>query len=231
MSIFNNRLILQQLPGCLAWKDNQLKYQGANDNLLQAMQLSRQEELIGLDDFELNLNSHKMNTLFKQQDLLTLQGQTLEIIHSLEEDHHDKAYLLQKSPLRDSNNKVVGLTYHCSAWSQTNLLKLMNQLDKKHQPSEAVAKDYQLDENANPLDLSKRELECLFLMLRGRTAQQTANVLQLSRRTVESYLDNMKNKFGCLNKSELLVKAMMLGYQKHLPKSLLSKDLNKIVKL
>jgi DNA-binding CsgD family transcriptional regulator len=171
-----------------------------------------------------------MNSLFKEQDLQTLQGQSLEIIHGLEDSSDDRTYLLQKSPLRDANNQIIGLIYHCSSWSQPGLLNLLNKLDQKHQPSEAVQADYRVDENSNPLNLSKRELECLFLLLRGQTAQQTANVLQLSRRTIESYLNNMKNKFGCFNKSELLVKAMSLGYQKHLPKSLLNKNLEEIFK-
>lgn len=230
MTNFHSTLILNQLPGCIGWKDVTLKYQGANTNLLNAMQLDRQEELVGLNDQQLGLNSKQANAQFKQQDLRVLQGQSLEIIHQLESPGDGKTYLLQKNPLRDERNKIIGLIYQCIPWTQPELLQLLKSVDQRYQPSQAVSADYHVDENQNPLKLSKRELECLFLLLRGQTAQQTADILKLSRRTIESYLDNIKTKFGCFNKSELLIKAITLGYQNHLPKSLLDKDLTKIFK-
>lgn len=52
--------------------------------------------------------------------------------------------------------------------------------------------------------LSSREKECLELFLQGKTAQQTALLLNLSRRTVETYFENIKDKLGCLSKAEIL---------------------------
>lgn len=56
--------------------------------------------------------------------------------------------------------------------------------------------------------LSKREKEILKLFLNGYTAAQVAESLQLSRRTVESYLINLKNKLACESKSEMIIKAI-----------------------
>ena len=42
--------------------------------------------------------------------------------------------------------------------------------------------------------LTRRELECFFHVIQGKTAKQIAQVLNLSPRTVESYLDNVKLK-------------------------------------
>jgi len=52
--------------------------------------------------------------------------------------------------------------------------------------------------------LSKRERECLELFKQGRSAQATAAILGLSRRTVEHYIDNVKEKLGCYSKWDLL---------------------------
>jgi DNA-binding CsgD family transcriptional regulator len=51
--------------------------------------------------------------------------------------------------------------------------------------------------------LSPRELECLQLLMEDKSAQQTADHLGLSRRTVESYFENIKNKLSCANKREI----------------------------
>lgn len=51
--------------------------------------------------------------------------------------------------------------------------------------------------------LSKRERECLLLLLNGKSAKETAAILGITRRTVESYFECIKNKLLCWNKQEL----------------------------
>lgn len=55
----------------------------------------------------------------------------------------------------------------------------------------------------NLLALSKRELECLFHLSAGKTAKQTAQILNLKFRTVERYIDSVRLKTGCHRKGEL----------------------------
>lgn len=52
--------------------------------------------------------------------------------------------------------------------------------------------------------LSTRERECLELFRQGHSAQATAARLNLSRRTVESHFENIKNKLHCYSKWDLL---------------------------
>ena len=51
--------------------------------------------------------------------------------------------------------------------------------------------------------LSKRENECLKWLLRGLSAVQIGKKIHLSPRTVEFYIENVKNKLGCSTKQEL----------------------------
>ncbi|MDF1655107.1 MAG: helix-turn-helix transcriptional regulator [Coxiellaceae bacterium] len=44
--------------------------------------------------------------------------------------------------------------------------------------------------------LTPRELQCFLYVVQGRTAKQIASELQLSKRTVEEYLNHMKQKLG-----------------------------------
>lgn len=52
--------------------------------------------------------------------------------------------------------------------------------------------------------ISQRELMCITHLLNHKTAQETANLMGLSPRTVESYHENIKNKLRCQNRTELL---------------------------
>lgn len=59
------------------------------------------------------------------------------------------------------------------------------------------------------LKLSKRELECLHYLLMGKSAKETAASLKISHRTIESYIESMKNKLGCFSKSQLFTLATL----------------------
>lgn len=52
--------------------------------------------------------------------------------------------------------------------------------------------------------LSHREKECVRHFLQGKTAKETASILNLSYRTIEEYFTNIKKKLGCKNKRDLL---------------------------
>lgn len=62
--------------------------------------------------------------------------------------------------------------------------------------------------------LSLRELNCLRSTILGLSAREIAVELQLSKRTVEEYLTQIKNKLGCLNKRELIQLAFAKGFVK-----------------
>lgn len=52
--------------------------------------------------------------------------------------------------------------------------------------------------------LSKREKDCLKYYLQGMSSRQIGAELELSYRTVEYYIEHVKNKLGCNRKSELI---------------------------
>lgn len=59
--------------------------------------------------------------------------------------------------------------------------------------------------------LSDRERECLQQLLLGKTATEIGQALHLSPRTVESYLENLKEKLSCHSKRELFSRAQLLS--------------------
>ena len=53
-------------------------------------------------------------------------------------------------------------------------------------------------------NLSKREIECLQLTIKGYTAKRIGRELGISNRTVEEYLVNIRIKMGVSSKAELI---------------------------
>lgn len=54
--------------------------------------------------------------------------------------------------------------------------------------------------------LSDRECEVLYYLIKGKTAKETAKNLQISPRTVEKYIEQLKSKTRSRRKLEILIK-------------------------
>lgn len=57
---------------------------------------------------------------------------------------------------------------------------------------------------AGEVYITPRELECLRLLSKGNTGKEVARILNLSSRTVEGHVSNIRSKTGSLYKSELI---------------------------
>jgi len=60
--------------------------------------------------------------------------------------------------------------------------------------------------------LSYRQSQCLYHLLRGKSAAVTGKILGLSQKTVEYYIDEIKNKMMCGTKTEIIEKSIERGY-------------------
>jgi DNA-binding CsgD family transcriptional regulator len=115
-------------------------------------------------------------------------------------DNAVRYYVTTRSPLRDQDGRVVGAFGISMDITHVPHLKQHN-IDLKLNVSE-----FSQDK------LSSRQSECLHYLVRGMTAKQIAQTLNLSHRTVEFYLDNLKVKLQCKTKAELVNKAFEMGF-------------------
>ena len=59
--------------------------------------------------------------------------------------------------------------------------------------------------NLSSIYLTKRELDVTTYLLHGKSASVIGNRLNMSKRTVETHIENMKNKLGCFSKKQLVL--------------------------
>jgi LuxR family quorum-sensing system transcriptional regulator SolR len=83
--------------------------------------------------------------------------------------------------------------------SDNNLSLKYKVIAQKLQP-----KNFKLNYNSANQRLSPREIQCLKLLAQAKTAKEIGEMLAISHRTVESYFQDIKNKFNLQNRSELV---------------------------
>lgn len=70
-----------------------------------------------------------------------------------------------------------------------------------------------LDKNTEPdIRLTQREMAVIKLYTQGLTAQQTADALSISRRTVERHFERINKKLNCTSKNQIMAKLVNAGY-------------------
>ena len=60
--------------------------------------------------------------------------------------------------------------------------------------------------------LTRRESECLYFFIRGGTVAEVASKLARSTRTIEKHLEHVRQKFDCRTKSDLVERAIDIGF-------------------
>jgi len=117
-------------------------------------------------------------------------------------------YLTFKMPCYDESNNLFGV-YGCSiTLGQHPLLDSLKTLSTLLPGVHFSNINYLYDNPLKQFNLSLRQQACLLHAIKGKTAKQSAQILGLSHRTVEEYLNNIKLKMGVSTKADMIEKAV-----------------------
>ena len=107
-----------------------------------------------------------------------------------------------KMPWYSVENKVIGLFGCCINLDKSPISDFLTSMTKMGL--------FNIFENKNidneKIFLPKQQKTCATYLLQGLTNNDIALKMNLSRRTIESYIETMKNKFHCRNKTHLILK-------------------------
>lgn len=159
----------------------------ANDLLLDSLESIwkiPKDEVVGSSIVEVfNGNNHVIDLVQEENESVIRCKTPKQFYNVLTVKNNIKIELLTtKFPIYDTSGKIYGVLG-------------TSQYIKKFSISKALS-----------LGLSIREIECLNLVLENRSYKQIANTLNLSPRTVEHYVDNIKDKLNCSTKLDLISK-------------------------
>jgi len=224
--IYSLEHLIRQMPGFVAWKTTDSKYASTNELCAKLAGYKNIDSYLGTTDYDWKCEAVEIADQIKKQDELVLKTQeqwnSFNVLKF--RDGNLTHYISQKSILKNPYGEVLGILFIGTILTDSALLKSLtsftqhnlNQNNNKIQCSIYPI----VDENSSHLNLTLREHEVLYYILRGKTAKEVGKILNISNRTVESYIQHLKNKFSCNLKSELIEKAIEQGYIFHIPASI-----------
>jgi DNA-binding CsgD family transcriptional regulator len=92
------------------------------------------------------------------------------------------------------------------AYCNTRISGMVREAPVRPRRYKRHARKYSLGKSYPTIYFTEREAQTIFYFLYGRSAMEVADILSLSRRTIEFYVRNMKTKLDCRRKSELICK-------------------------
>lgn len=219
--------IVNHLPGVVWAKDCQLNYFACSNQLLTFIGLKNKTNIIGKSDFDLPWE--KYASYYREGDSLVLSGKSNTFLHPMTFSSGKEALILtRKTPIKNSSNDIIGImgiVTYLPGSHRLGIVKKLGLIDSSLNNRDGGIQQYILGNDFKELEISKREAVCLFYLIRGKTAKEIALILGISKRTSEKHLESIRIKFKCASKSEVISKAIGMGFVNYLPDDALIKKM------
>ena len=208
--------LLNKIPGAIGFKDRFSTYLGGNQQLASGMGYSKPLDIVGIKDTDIKSDMVAFADKFISDDKAVMSSGERQHIDIGLYDGILRATLSTKKTLINANLEVIGTVFSRTELKSTITGKLFgNSLAIKSPRYYAIGGQY------GDYNLSKRETDTLFYVIRGYTAKEIAQKLDVSPKTIEYYIEQLKNKLNCSKKSELIEKSVEQGFIYNLPMSIL----------
>lgn len=174
-------------------------YLNCNIHWAQNVCLSSVEDIVGKTDKDIFEDSNEVALINKNdQELLKTKTPSVFMENITLKNVQRCSMLTYKMPIKNRAGIIVGII--------GTSINIEKNIDNAHLNNLPSAENGQYNDKLN-INISKRERQCLYHLVRGMTAKEIARILNLSPRTIEFYIENMKKKFSCVNRIDLIAKA------------------------
>jgi DNA-binding CsgD family transcriptional regulator len=167
------------------------------------------------------------------QDALTFENQgVVEILSYLKPKGSEDRILIHgvKHPAYDSGGRWIGSVNHgfdvtqskVASWLPALCAKEASLANCKNNGAFTFVLTEKFVNRSHNIQLTKRQSECLFLLLRGLNIPEIADVLRRSKRTVEDHLECIRDQLNAYTRSEIISAALNMGFVNLIPKGYLT---------
>lgn len=207
------RELLKHSPCMMGWKTTDLVFQGCTPRLSFLANLDTTSSIRGKKDIDLPWGKEGYAELFLEEDSEVLTGNVLTILGKYQFHDKKRMVLVKKIPIFNKSENIIGIfNYYSEFYTDifSNIILILNEQGIET-PTHLVKVIKSLFFE-NDVSLSLREEECAHYLLQGLSSKEIGKILGISNRTVEIYLNSLKEKLNCNKTTSLIVKLIKLGY-------------------
>ena len=208
------------LPCHVYWKDKKGIYRGSNDYHVGTGGV-KGSDFIGHTDKDITMQETAM-TLLQNDHHVIATNRAFTVVEEVKFGKHfnqerEYAVLSFKQPWYNKKNCVMGVMGLSVVLNEDRSLPPFFDHTQLFPPVVLLppikhTKKHQKNTTSHPL--TRRQLDCLYYLVQGKTAKQIAGLLHLSYRTVEHHISAIKTKYGCGSRSELIETALNIPFIK-----------------
>ena len=177
----------------------------------------------GIQDYDLRCKASEDANVFIQQDnVVKSSALPLSVIgvHTYINEEI-KTLLINKYLIFNKHANPIAIGCYCVELNKNIMNGIADISSGRTVKKYNVTENYYLNADYEDVSLSQRQSQCLFYLIRGKSTPMIASILGLSPRTIESYVEEIKNKMGCTKKSELIEKAIEQGCMEIIPRGII----------
>lgn len=180
--------------------------QRANESVAAAHHFLSPREMVGKSVFDLYETTSAYQA--RINDLYVMQNDMVKITEELADLQDSKDHfsnLTIEAPWYDERQHIQGV-FGCSIiLGQHALDKALRTISNLGllEPGRGKCSKFN-KHHIHGVPVTPREMTCLYAYVRGKSARLIAEQLNISRRTVEHHLENLRRKFNAKNKAELI---------------------------
>lgn len=234
--------IIDGMPGRAHFKRAEtLRYQYANFETLKLLGMATLSELIDLNDYDVAKHMKWRWPGSVAENIQALDKQVIDsqkpIIAFEQAPYFDAnnnlvSHVLTKMPIYSADQMPLGIvTFAIDAIQNKDINWLRNtyvqmypdrklgfQLFLENIGISALLKERNPHHTSTNLVLSERQFDTLVLIAHSKTVKECAKILGISNRTVEQYVEQLREKFNCNAKSDLATIYHQIIHQKFILK-------------
>lgn len=186
--------------------DHESRILAMNDETVKNMGFYSLSDGIGKTMYDISPSENAFHVIKTDREVIKNKTQKIvdDVVIRKDSPEIEQSYLSIKMPFYDDTNQLrgtfgcsVNLNQHSPAYFLSFILNsgLLNSVTNQS-----------LEHEINHHSLTKMQKACASLISKGYTAKAIGKHLNISSRTVETHISNMKDKLGCRNKTDLILK-------------------------
>lgn len=214
---YSEHFPINDLPGFTHIMSIDSKFIKASDTALSLMGYPSEDDLFCTTYEDMPCEASEHSVCFRQEDQLALKNE-IKILN-FGKFREWKMLLGYKKPIIQEG-VAIGILAHFIDVTHSGVVDVGKFFLKKGGGIRKNQVSFLIQEQMDYHGLTRREQDCLFFLIRGCSYAEISKRLNIEVTTIKTHVEHIRDKFNVGNKSQVIEKAIALGFMSVIPEHL-----------